>query len=120
MNIALVPTVPVFLISLGHSSRFLAHSCPPHFPYCWVVLIFTVLCNNFFGDGIHNAVGKISHVYVVVVGETGWACCDELVECSDSLIISVVDVIRHQVDCLLQYHVGCCKWDSRPVGCGHQ
>ena len=44
---------------------------------------------------MHNAVGKLFHVRVIVVGEATWACCDELVGCPDGLVISVVDDVCH-------------------------
>ena len=50
---------------------------------------------------MHAAVGNFFDVSVIVVGEAGWACCDELVECPDGLVVSVLDVVCHQVDYFL-------------------
>jgi hypothetical protein len=108
---------PWFFITLGHSSNFLADGSLPYFLYCWVVLDFSVLCDNFLRDWMHNTVRKVFYSSIVVVGKASWACCGELVGCLDGLVASVVDIICHQVVCFLWYHIGCRKWDSWSVGC---
>ena len=77
-----------------------------------VVLAIAVLCDSFVGDWMNNAVGGLFNVYIVVICQAAWACCDNVSVCPDGFVIPVVDVIRHQVDCLLQYHVDCHKRDS--------
>ena len=41
---------------------------------------------------MHNVVGELLQISVIVVCGTGWACCDELTRRQHSLIVSIVDV----------------------------
>ena len=93
------------LVALGHSFELFSHACSPHVSCCRIAIDLSVFSDSLYGDGMYDTVSKLFHIGASVVCEAGWACYDELMRRRHSLVVSVIDVLHHEVDSLLGYYV---------------